>query len=89
VMIGDSPYDVEAAKNAGVETIAVLTGGFSDEELRDAGAVAVYASMDDLRAGLGDTRLGEGRAMRVMFTTYAVLIAAGLALWIVVGLAHH
>ncbi|HST32668.1 MAG TPA: HAD family hydrolase [Solirubrobacteraceae bacterium] len=41
VMIGDTPYDVEAAKRAGVPTIAVLTGGFSEVELREAGAVAV------------------------------------------------
>ncbi len=58
VMIGDSPYDVEAARNAGVETIAVLTGGFSEDELRQAGALAVHASMGDLRARLSDTPLG-------------------------------
>ena len=37
-MVGDSVYDCEAAGNAGVETIAVLTGGFSDSELLKAGA---------------------------------------------------
>src|SRR5581483_1504188 len=41
VMIGDSPWDVRAAERAGVPTIAVLTGGFSREELCEAGAVAV------------------------------------------------
>ena len=58
MMIGDTPWDVEAAEKAGVPTIAVLTGGFSEDELRDAGAVAVYESMQDLRARLGDTPLG-------------------------------
>jgi HAD superfamily hydrolase (TIGR01509 family) len=58
VMIGDSIWDCEAAKRAGVETVAVLTGGFSDQELRDAGAVAVFDSIDELRRRLSDTPLG-------------------------------
>ena len=41
VMVGDSTWDCEAAKRAGLDTIAVLTGGFSEAELREAGAVAV------------------------------------------------
>jgi HAD superfamily hydrolase (TIGR01549 family) len=57
VMVGDSTWDCEAAKRAGVETVAVLTGGFSEAELRDAGAVAVYHSIDDLRESLGETPL--------------------------------
>jgi HAD superfamily hydrolase (TIGR01549 family) len=58
VMIGDSTWDCEAAKRAGVETLAVLTGGFSEQELRDAGASAVFHSIDDLRRRLSDTPLG-------------------------------
>ena len=38
VMVGDSTWDCEAAKRAGLDTIAVLTGGFSEAELREAGA---------------------------------------------------
>ena len=57
VMVGDSTWDCEAAKRAGLETIAVLTGGFSEDELRDAGAAAVFASLSDLLANLGDTAL--------------------------------
>src|SRR6185436_13846947 len=45
VMVGDSTWDVEAARRAGVPTIAVLTGGFSAAELEEAGAEAVYASV--------------------------------------------
>ena len=41
-MVGDSTWDCEAAKRAGVETVAVLTGGFSEQELRDAGAVRSF-----------------------------------------------
>jgi HAD superfamily hydrolase (TIGR01549 family) len=48
VMVGDTTWDCHAAAKAGVETIAVLTGGFSDEELRDAGAIAVFESIDEL-----------------------------------------
>jgi HAD superfamily hydrolase (TIGR01549 family) len=45
VMVGDTTWDCEAARRAGVRTIAVLTGGFSEDELRDAGAVAVFESI--------------------------------------------
>jgi HAD superfamily hydrolase (TIGR01509 family) len=58
IMIGDSTWDCKAAKAAGIESIAVLTGGFSEEELREAGASAVYRSIDELRTGLDDTPLG-------------------------------
>jgi HAD superfamily hydrolase (TIGR01509 family) len=58
VMVGDTPWDVEAAAKAGVQTIAVLTGGFSEEELREAGAVAVFDSIVALREGVADTPLG-------------------------------
>jgi HAD superfamily hydrolase (TIGR01549 family) len=58
VMVGDSVYDCEAAGNADVETIAVLTGGFSDSELLKSGARIVFASIVDLREGLSWTPLG-------------------------------
>jgi len=58
VMIGDTPWDVRAAEAAGVPTIAVLTGGFSEQELRDAGAVSVFTSIVDLRRDLASTPLG-------------------------------
>jgi HAD superfamily hydrolase (TIGR01549 family) len=52
VMIGDTPWDVEAAAKAGLETVTVITGGFSGDELREAGAAAVYESVDELRRHL-------------------------------------
>jgi HAD superfamily hydrolase (TIGR01549 family) len=58
VMVGDSTWDCEAAQRAGVQTIAVLTGGFSEQELRDAGAVAVFRSIEELRRRLSKTPLG-------------------------------
>jgi HAD superfamily hydrolase (TIGR01509 family) len=57
VMIGDSTWDCEAARNAGLETIGVLTGGFSEAELRDAGAAAVFRSLPELAEGLDVTPL--------------------------------
>jgi HAD superfamily hydrolase (TIGR01509 family) len=57
VMVGDSTWDCEAAKRAGLDTIAVLTGGFSEAELREAGAAAVYFSIADLRESLDETPL--------------------------------
>ena len=48
IMIGDTPWDVQAAAKAGVDTITVVTGGFSDKELRDAGAVAIYFFFYDM-----------------------------------------
>jgi HAD superfamily hydrolase (TIGR01549 family) len=59
VMVGDSPYDCEAAGRAGIETIAVLTGGFSEQELLDAGAAQVFGSIDELRQSLGSTALAR------------------------------
>ena len=57
VLIGDSVWDVEAAKNAGMPAIVVRSGGFGDDELRDAGAVAIYDTPRDLAEGLDDTPL--------------------------------
>ncbi len=57
VMVGDTPWDVRAAKKVGVGTIAVLTGGFAIEELEDSGAVAVFETIGDLCESLDDTPL--------------------------------
>jgi len=48
VMVGDSVWDVKAAKAAGLPTLAVLTGGFSEVELREAGAVQVVETIESL-----------------------------------------
>jgi HAD superfamily hydrolase (TIGR01549 family) len=56
-LIGDTVWDVEAARRAGVETLAVLTGGFSEQELREAGARDVFTSVEELRRSLVETPL--------------------------------
>jgi HAD superfamily hydrolase (TIGR01549 family) len=57
VVIGDSVYDVEAAKNAGMPAIVVRSGGFGDDELRDAGALGIHDTPGDLAAALDDIDL--------------------------------
>src|SRR5256885_2203562 len=57
VMVGDTPWDVRAAEKAGIETIAVLTGGFGEDELREAGAAMVFESIEELRGRLAATPL--------------------------------
>lgn len=57
IMLGDTPYDVEAAGKAGVPIIAVRSGGWNDADL--AGAVAVYDDPADLLAHYDDSPLGK------------------------------
>ena len=55
VVVGDTVWDIEAATRAGLRCVAVTSGGISQGELEDAGAVAVYddvgALLDDLEGG--------------------------------------
>jgi HAD superfamily hydrolase (TIGR01549 family) len=60
VLVGDSTWDCEAAKAASVRTICVRTGGFGVDELRDAGAIAVYESIAELRERLDETPFAGG-----------------------------
>jgi HAD superfamily hydrolase (TIGR01509 family) len=57
VMVGDTVWDVKAAARTGIETVAVLTGGYSEQELREAGAVGVFESVLELRSSLDATPL--------------------------------
>jgi HAD superfamily hydrolase (TIGR01549 family) len=60
VMVGDATWDVEAASRADIPTIGLLSGGISEQELRDAGAVAVYADPADLLAHLDEALAAAG-----------------------------
>jgi HAD superfamily hydrolase (TIGR01549 family) len=57
VMVGDTPWDVKAASAAGVPAVCVITGGFARAELEEAGAAAVYESVEELREKLDETPL--------------------------------
>lgn len=58
VMVGDSTWDVRAATALKVPTVCVRTGGFGVDELREAGAVAVFDSIAELRERLSETPFG-------------------------------
>jgi HAD superfamily hydrolase (TIGR01509 family) len=58
VMLGDTPWDCKAAEAAGVPTVTLMTGGFSEQELREAGAAAVFESIPQLLERIGETPLG-------------------------------
>jgi phosphoglycolate phosphatase-like HAD superfamily hydrolase len=58
-MIGDSTWDCEAATRAKLPSIGVLTGGFSEQELTEAGATKVFDSVEHLREHLNTTPLED------------------------------
>jgi HAD superfamily hydrolase (TIGR01509 family) len=57
IVIGDTPYDAQAASKAGLRTIALLSGGFPEEVLRENGAIAVYDDIADLLEHYDDSPL--------------------------------
>ena len=57
VMVGDTPWDVEAARRSGISTICLTTGGFARQELEQAGAVAVFDSIPELQLAVSQTLL--------------------------------
>jgi len=48
IVVGDTPYDAVAAAKAGMRTVGLLSGGFTEEALRSAGAVEIYKDVADL-----------------------------------------
>ena len=57
VMIGDTPYDMEAASRAGVRAIGFRCGGWKDADLR--GAIAIYDGPWDLLARIDESPLAS------------------------------
>jgi HAD superfamily hydrolase (TIGR01509 family) len=57
IVVGDSPYDAEAAGKAGLRTLGVLCGGFPEEELRKAGCIAIFQGPQDLLQKLDSSPL--------------------------------
>ena len=60
VVIGDTPYDAEAAFRANLKMIGLLCGGWTAEELRGAGCVAIYRDAEDLLLQYDTSDLGFG-----------------------------
>jgi HAD superfamily hydrolase (TIGR01509 family) len=59
LFVGDTVWDVEAAKRAGLDCVAVLTGGIPEHDLREAGAVAVYRDVKHLLEEFDDSPLAQ------------------------------
>ncbi|MCD2325059.1 HAD family hydrolase [Sphingomonas sp. IC-56] len=59
LVIGDTPYDVQAAKACGIDAVGLLSGGFGEDVLREAGAIAVYADVAALLAGYDGSPLAR------------------------------
>ena len=48
IVVGDSPYDAQAASKIELRTVSVLCGGFSEEKLRESGCIAIYQDPADI-----------------------------------------
>ncbi|MGI2906099.1 HAD family hydrolase [Tolypothrix sp. VBCCA 56010] len=57
VMLGDTPYDIQSAKEAGVSVIAVRCGGFDDSQLEE--AIAIYDDPADILANYDNSPLSK------------------------------
>jgi phosphoglycolate phosphatase-like HAD superfamily hydrolase len=57
IVVGDTPYDAEAAGKIGLCTIGVRCGGFPEDELRAAGCIAIYDDPADLLAHYDESPL--------------------------------
>jgi HAD superfamily hydrolase (TIGR01549 family) len=60
-LVGDAVWDVEAAGRAGIPCVGVLTGGYSEAELREAGAVAVHDTPRGVAAALAEVLEAAGQ----------------------------
>jgi HAD superfamily hydrolase (TIGR01509 family) len=61
LVVGDTPYDVQAAAKAGMRTVGLLSGGFPEEVLREAGALEVYRDVSDLLDRYEESPLAKER----------------------------
>ncbi|GAC1538153.1 MAG: HAD family hydrolase [Acidimicrobiales bacterium] len=59
IFVGDTIWDVKASRRAGVGCVGLCSGGISATELREAGAIAVYADASSLLAGLEQSPLAD------------------------------
>jgi HAD superfamily hydrolase (TIGR01509 family) len=64
IVVGDTPYDAEGAGKAGLRTVGLLAGGWTEEELRDSGCIAIYRDPADLLRHYDESPLADGRVDR-------------------------
>ncbi|MGI3777936.1 MAG: HAD family hydrolase [Janthinobacterium lividum] len=60
IVVGDTPYDAEAAAKAGLRSVGVLCGGFPEAGLREAGCMAIFADPAQLLAQYAESPLAPG-----------------------------
>ncbi|KQS85710.1 HAD family hydrolase [Methylobacterium sp. Leaf361] len=60
IVVGDTPYDAEAAAKAGLRTVGLLCGGFPEADLRAAGCAAIYRDPEDLLHRFAESPLAGG-----------------------------
>ncbi|MDQ3818859.1 MAG: HAD hydrolase-like protein, partial [Acidobacteriota bacterium] len=60
IVVGDTPYDAEAAGKLSLRTIGVLCGGFPEQELRAAGCMAIFDGPADLLARYDESPIARG-----------------------------
>jgi HAD superfamily hydrolase (TIGR01509 family) len=76
LVIGDTPYDVEAAAKCGIQTVALRSGGFEDAVLRGAGAIAIYDDVAAILADYENSPLGNGTVDAAMESVEAMAAAS-------------
>jgi phosphoglycolate phosphatase-like HAD superfamily hydrolase len=59
LVVGDTPYDAQAARKAGLATVGVLCGGFTEASLKEAGCIETWADPEALWRDLGRSALGR------------------------------
>ena len=64
LVVGDTPYDVQAARKLDLGVIGLLCGGFGEDELRQNGCCAIYRDPADLLARYDDSPLADRRKCR-------------------------
>jgi HAD superfamily hydrolase (TIGR01509 family) len=84
IVVGDSPYDAQAAGKIGLRTIGVLCGGFPEADLRNAGCIAIYRDPADLLRRFYPSvlvrRVAPHRKIYPAMLTVGLTVAAVLAL---------
>jgi HAD superfamily hydrolase (TIGR01509 family) len=87
IVVGDSPYDAQAAGKIGLRTIGVLCGGFPEADLREVGCIAIYRDPADLLRRFDPSVLVRRVAPRRKI--YPAMLAAGLTVAAVIALVVY
>jgi membrane protein len=59
VAVGDTPYDVQSARASGIATVTVLSGGFPADDLKEAGAAAIYTDVGQIGQAFAGSMLSR------------------------------